>query len=102
TLLNQAPLGVYLVDADLRIAQVNPIALSVFGDIPNLIGRDFHEVVHMISEKPYADEQLRIFQHTLKTGEPYIAPERIERRFDRGVTESYEWRIGRICVGAGV
>ena len=36
TLLNQAPLGVYLVDADLRIAQVNPIALKVFGDIPNL------------------------------------------------------------------
>src|SRR6476620_2975384 len=45
TLWNQAPLGVYLVDADLRIAQVNPIALSVFGDIPNLIGREFDEVV---------------------------------------------------------
>jgi len=101
TLLNQAPLGVYLVDADLRIAQVNPIALSVFGDIPNLIGRDFDEVVHLIWEKPYADELLRIFQHTLKTGEPYIAPERIERRFDRGVTESYEWRIVRIVLADG-
>src|SRR4029078_5715946 len=34
TLLNQAPLGVYLVDADFRIRQVNPIALPVFGEIP--------------------------------------------------------------------
>ena len=33
TLLNQAPLGVYLVDADFRIRDVNPTALRVFGDI---------------------------------------------------------------------
>src|SRR6478672_10390889 len=101
TLLNQAPLGVYLVDADLRIAQVNPIALKVFGDIPNLIGREFDEVVHLLWEKPYADELLRTFQHTLETGEPYIAPERIERRHDRDVTESYEWRIDRILLADG-
>ena len=101
TLLNQAPLGVYLVDADLRIAQVNPIALKVFGDIPNLIGREFDEVVHLLWQKPYADELLRTFQHTLETGEPYIAPERIERRLDRDVTESYEWRIDRILLADG-
>jgi DNA-binding response OmpR family regulator/two-component sensor histidine kinase len=101
SLLNQAPLGVYLVDADLRIAQVNPIALTVFRDIPNLIGREFDEVVHLLWEKPYADELLRIFRHTLETGEPHIASERIERRLDRGVTESYEWRIDRIVLADG-
>ena len=31
TLLNQAPLGLYLVDSDFRIREVNPAALSVFG-----------------------------------------------------------------------
>ena len=42
TLLNQAPLGVYVVDADFRIREVNPIALPVFGDIPGgVIGREF-------------------------------------------------------------
>ena len=41
TLLNQAPLGVYLVDADFRIVQMNPVARPVFGDIPGLIGSDF-------------------------------------------------------------
>ena len=34
TLFHQAPLGVYLVDADFRIREVNPVALPVFGDIP--------------------------------------------------------------------
>ena len=48
TLLNEAPLGVYLVDADFRMRQVNPAALSAFGDIPDLIGRDFDEVIHRL------------------------------------------------------
>ena len=101
TLLNQSPLGVYLVDADFRLAQVNPLALPVFGDIPNLIGRDFEEVVHILWEQPYADELVMIFRHTLETGEPYLAPERIERRRDRGVIESYEWRVDRIVLPDG-
>jgi PAS domain S-box-containing protein len=100
-LLNQAPLGVYLVDADLRLVQVNPVALPVFGDISDLIGRDFDEVVHNLWEKPYADEVVTRFRHTLETGEPYVAPERIERRLDRGVTESYEWQIDRIGLSDG-
>ena len=32
TLVNRAPLGVYLIDADFRIREANPIAQSVFGD----------------------------------------------------------------------
>ena len=101
TLLNQAPLGVYLVDADFRMAQVNPLALPVFGDIPNLVGRDFDDVAHILWEAPYADELVMIFRHTLATGESYIAPERIERRRDRGVIESYEWRVDRIVLPDG-
>ena len=96
TLLNQAPLGVYLIDADFRIRQVNPIARPVFGDIPDLIGRDFDEVIHILWSKDYADEVVRLFRHTLDSGEPYVTPERIEQRLHRGVTEFYEWRIDRI------
>jgi signal transduction histidine kinase/ActR/RegA family two-component response regulator len=100
-LLNQAPLGVYLVDADLRLAHINPVALAVFGDIPNLIGRELDEVVHILWERPYADEVMSIFRQTLETGQAYVAPERIERRLDRGVTESYEWRINRLALSDG-
>jgi len=98
TLLNQAPLGVYLVDADFRLRQVNPAAQPAFGHIPDLIGRDFDEVIHILWEKPYADEVARIFRHTLETGEPFSTQERTEQRLDHGVAESYEWRIDRIAL----
>jgi PAS domain S-box-containing protein len=102
TLLNQAPLGVYLVDADFRIREVNPIALPVFGDIPGgVVGRDFDEIIHILWEKEYADEVVRIFRHTLETGEPYITPERGSYRADRGVMEYYEWRLDRIPLPDG-
>jgi PAS domain S-box-containing protein len=96
TLLNAAPLGVYLIDDAFRIAAVNPVALPVFGEIGDLIGRDFDEIIHLLWPKPYADEIVRLFRRTLETGEPHFVPEYIEERLDRGVTEYYEWQINRI------
>ena len=101
TLLNQAPLGVYLVDGKFRIRDVNPTAFRVFGSISSLIGRDFDEVIHHIWDKKYADEVVAIFRHTLETGEPYQTPERIEHRVDRDATEYYEWRVDRIPLPEG-
>lgn len=101
-LLNQAPLGVYLVDGAFKIRQVNPIALPAFGDIPGgAVGRDFDEVMHILWDKNYADEVVRIFRHTLETGEPYVTPERAEYRVDRDAIEYYEWRLDRIILPDG-
>ena len=77
----------YLVDGDFRIRHVNPSTFEVFGDIPDLIGRDFDEVIHILWPQALADEVVRLFRRTLETGEPYICPELIEDRLDRGVTE---------------
>ncbi|PAX07982.1 PAS domain S-box protein [Sphingomonas lenta] len=101
TLVDQAPIGIYLVDADFRIAQVNGVAQPVFGDIPDLIGRDFGEVIHRLWEKPYADEVAALFRRTLETGEAYVTPERGELRADRGLVEYYSWRIERITLSDG-
>ena len=101
TLLTEAPLGVYLVDVDFRIREANPTARAVFGDIPELIGRDFDEVIHLLWPKTYADEVVRLFRHTLETGEAYFAPEHIEKRLDRGVTEYYEWQVNRMPLTDG-
>jgi PAS domain S-box-containing protein len=99
TLLKQAPFGAYLVDADFRIREVNPVALPVFGDIPGgLIGRDFEEISNTLWGREYANEIVSIFRHTLATGESYIAPERAVNRADRGVTEYYAWRANRIVL----
>ncbi len=100
TLLNQAPLGVFLVDADFRIREVNPVAFPVFG-IPDIVGRDFDEIAHILWPKDYADEVVRIFRHTLESGEPYESLESIEQRLDRGVTECFERRADRIVLPDG-
>jgi PAS domain S-box-containing protein len=101
SLLNQAPLGVYLVDAGFRIHHVNPTARAIFGDIPGLIGRDFTEVMRILWTEEYAQELTTIFRNTLETGEPYVTPEHVEYRIDRGVSEWYEWRIHRILLPDG-
>jgi PAS domain S-box-containing protein len=101
TLFDNAPLGVYLVDQDFRLQQVNPIALPVFGNASNLIGRDFNEVIHLLWSPEYADEIVARFRHTLETGEPYHRPEAIEKRLDTGVVEYYEWQLNRIPLPNG-
>lgn len=101
TLFDEAPLGIYLVDSDFRIRRVNPTALPVFGDIPDLIGRDFDEVIHILWSNEYADEIVQLFRRTLETGEPYITPEQIKQRRDRNMTEYYEWQINRIPLPEG-
>ena len=93
TLLNQAPLGVYLVDADFRIREVNPIAAKVLGVIPNLIGRDFAEVIAILWPKEYAEDLVRVFRHTLETGEPFFMPERVEQRRDSVGSKSMSGRL---------
>jgi PAS domain S-box-containing protein len=101
TLVNQAPIGVYLVDADFRIREVNPLARPFFGNIPDLLGRDFGEVMHSLLPSSYGDELVNIFRHTLETGEPYATPEYISHRLDLNPTEFYEWRLDRIVLPDG-
>jgi PAS domain S-box-containing protein len=100
TLLNRAPLGVYVVDADFRITEVNPTAMSVFGEV-DVLGRHFDEVMRILWPEPYASEIIGLFRHTLETGKPYVTAERSERRADRDRVEYYEWQIHRIRMPDG-
>jgi PAS domain S-box-containing protein len=101
TLLNEAPLGVYVVDADFRLREVNPTARLLFGDIPDLIGRNFDEVIHTLWQRDHADEMVRLFRHTLATGESYRSAERMEVRLDRPGVEYHEWQLSRIALPEG-
>jgi PAS domain S-box-containing protein len=101
TLLSEAPLGVYLLDSELRIREVNPTARPVFGVIAELVGADFRAVIRRLWEPGYAEEVIAIFENTLATGEPYFVPERIEKRADRQAIEAYEWQINRIPLPEG-
>jgi len=101
TLLKAAPLGMYLVDAELCIREVNPIARPLFDGIPGLIGRKLGDVVRLLWSAELAEETVRLFRHTLATGESHFVPERIERRLDREEDEYYEWLLHRIPLPEG-
>jgi diguanylate cyclase (GGDEF)-like protein/PAS domain S-box-containing protein len=101
TLIEEAPLGVYLVDADFRLAQVNATARPVFGAIPDLIGSDFGEVIHLLFPNAYGGEVVRMFRHTLATGEPFHSPELAELGARADGTAYYDWRINRILLPDG-
>jgi PAS domain S-box-containing protein len=101
-LLEKAPIGVYLVDAALRIVEVNPGAESAFGrPAEEIVGRSLEEILHEHWEAPLANEVAGIFRRTLETGESFVAPEKIGQRVDRGVTEYYDWRTDRIVLPDG-
>jgi PAS domain S-box-containing protein len=102
TLFNQAPLGIYLVDSELRIREVNPTALPWFGDIPGgVIGRDLGEIMRILWLRDYADEVVKSFRHTLQSGESFATSHLANLRVDRGVTEHHEWRIDRTTLPDG-
>jgi len=96
-LVEQMPFGVYVVDADLRIAYMNPISQNVaFRNIRPVIGRPFDEAVRILWPEPVATEILTVFRGTLDSGEPYRSKDFVNPRADIDEIERYEWEVHRI------
>jgi signal transduction histidine kinase len=101
TLLRRAPMGVYLVDQEFRVRQVNPTAAPLFAAVPDAIGRDFGEVLRGLRPGLPADDIVARFRHTLVTGESHAVREFDSERQDTGARELYDWQIHRIPLGQG-
>ncbi len=101
SLIEQAPVGIYMIDSGFRMQQANPTALEVFRNVSPLIGRDFSEIIHIVWPKRVAGEIAARFRHTLKTGESYQSSDFAERRRDIHAGEVYEWQIQRVTLPAG-
>ncbi len=100
-LIAQAPLGVYVVDAALRLQKVNPIAQQAFGKVQTLIGREIADLFPIFWPKPVAQRIVNIFRRTLKTGTSYRNLNFSGQREDTGVKEFYEWQTQRVTLPAG-
>lgn len=100
-LIQNNPFGVYVVDADFRLAEASQGSQKVFENVRPLIGRDFAEVLRVVWAEPFATEAIGRFRDTLATGEPYSSPTTVEHRGDIGVVEAYDWRIERIDLPDG-
>ncbi len=100
-LIEGAPFGVLVIDAQFRLRQISAAAAKVFSNVRPLIDRDFGEVLRIIWPEPLASEELVHFRHTLATGEPYAQKNTTEQRLDKPEVESYDWRIERIILPDG-
>jgi len=100
-LIEQAPVGVYVVDARFQMLQINREAQPSFARVRPLVGRDFSEIIHVLWPKPTADLIEKRFRHTLKTGRPFKSSEFSARRQDIGERQIFEWQIQRVTLPAG-
>ncbi len=101
TLVQKAPIGVYLLDADFRIVDVNPAACTLFGDVPDLLGRDYEETLRGVWQQDRAAEMVAAARRTMATGVSYDEPELAVVHADPRVTEYYDWRMDRIRLPDG-
>jgi PAS domain S-box-containing protein len=100
-LVQNAPFGVYLVDADFRLAEVSAGAAATFAGVDPLLGRDFAEILRTMWSEPFASRAIEIFRHTLASGERFVSGDFAERRADRGSEEAYDWRTERVVMPDG-
>jgi PAS domain S-box-containing protein len=102
SIISGSPFGLYVVDADFRIAQMNIDAQNRgFANVRPVIGRSIDEVMHILWPPDVAADIINIFRHTLKTGEPYYSKNFINPRRDKERIEGYEWELHRIATPDG-
>jgi PAS domain S-box-containing protein len=100
-LVKNAPFGIYLIDAEFRLQQINRGAEAVFSNIEPLIGRDFNEILRILWPEPFATEALNYFHHTIASGESYYSPVIVEQRANIDEMQAYDWQIHRIILPDG-
>lgn len=100
-LIEQAPLGMFLVDDRLHMLQINPKAQVIFKNIHPLFGRDISEILRILWPPEIAAAIVSHLRATLETGEPYASTAFSERRQDTGNLEFYEWQLQRIALSGG-
>jgi PAS domain S-box-containing protein len=101
-LIDLAPFGIYIVDATLKIAQMNARSQAgTFYNVRPTIGRDLAEVMRLLWPDDVAAEIVAAFRKTLETGEAYRSHDFVRRRADSDNVESYEWELHRITLPDG-
>ncbi len=101
TIIKQAPGGVYVVDDQLRLMQINALARPTFSAAEPVIGRGLGEIMDILWGPELGPELVESFRHTLETGERYISPRFTHQRNDTGEEKSYEWETQRLTLPNG-
>ncbi|MGH7191639.1 MAG: PAS domain S-box protein, partial [Acetobacteraceae bacterium] len=98
TFFNAIPVGLCLVDATLRVREVNPAALPIFAHVPDLIGREFEDVMRAAWPGEAGAEIVGRFHKTLESGEAYGPAGPAVRSREEDQAEYYEWQVDRLVL----
>ncbi len=99
--IEEAPIGIYIVDEKLSIKHVNAWALPAFGQTAPLQGRNLEEVLSVMWGEKKAGDVIAQVRKTMESGNDYVAPLFTERRKDSGELESYEWQLRPLVTPKG-
>ena len=101
-MIENAPFGVYVVDSDFRIAVVNKGSQErAFVNVNPAVGKPLDEAMRVLWPEDVADDVIKNFRHTLKTGEPYFSKDFVNLRADIEQVEGYEWELHQIKMRDG-
>ncbi len=101
SLVEEAPVGMYVVNSRFQLVQANPPACAAFQSVTPLIGRDFGEILRAVWPPRVAEQLANRFRQTLRTGEFFQSPSFAAKRQDSGIRESYEWQIQQVPLPDG-
>ncbi len=102
TLVEQCPFGIYIVDADFRIATMNAGSQTgAFANVRPAIGRPFDEAMRILWPDAVAADVIQNFRRTLDTGQPYFSRDFVNPRADIDQVEGYEWELRRLTMPDG-
>lgn len=95
-LIERCPFGIYIVDADFKIASMNDRSQNgAFINVRPVIGRSFQDAMRILWPEDVAQEILGHFRRTLETGEPFYSRDFYRPRNDIDDVEGYEWELQR-------
>lgn len=101
-LVERSPFGIYVVDAQFRIAHMNEAGQKgAFCNVRPVIGRDLDEAMRILWPEPVAAQIIDRFRDTLETGRPYRSRDFLSPRADLEQTEGYEWELHRLTLPDG-
>ena len=102
TLVEGAPYGIALLDAELEVRQLNATGRRAFGEDWEPVGMTLGEALRVRLprvEPERIEAVVAQFRRTLETGEPYSVPEWVVPLSEG--SECWEWQINRIPLANG-
>lgn len=100
-IIAHAPVGIYLVDADLCLREINPRAAPMFAKVNEPLGAPIGEVLRALWPQDAAESITGHFQETLRTGKSHLDPVFTAKRLRGGERAYFHWEIHRVTLPDG-